>query len=461
MEISLKDIGAIDRANIICDGVTIITGKNGSGKSSIAKSVTASISARFFSSNNLLTDCVRFVKQKLNYTVDTIVYYFRPRFYIDAHMKNLNKFYLDFAAAEKIVSSNYKPADLVGLVEDIGLVVEEMKNNKKLYLNYIEKNPKQERKQSPFYFEESEVIALFDSAIKDANYAISYLTQKIDMSKYVYETIKLELNDSFNNQLIPLSKEGADPEIRLSDGVKSFIYNHNSFANSNVLNGFGIENSYYISDGLVLDKINNRRVKKVTNSNSDVSPSYAALDEILMSSILPSNNIVYRSSLEDHFPKIFEIFNKIWPHEIIKRKNIMINSDTGLNILNEASGAKIFIILKQLFVNGHLNDKTLVIIDEPENHLHPEWQELFASLILLLSKSTGAKFVCITHSQTMLLALDVYSYKYDARKNFRVYFGHKDSNRFSLFEDCTNKVEYAHKMLTDPYIFMGTELINK
>ena len=42
--------------------------------------------------------------------------------------------------------------------------------------------------------------------------------------------------------------------------------------------------------------------------------------------------------------------------------------------LNEvATGIKAFSIIQLLLKNGHIDNRTLLIIDEPESHLHPQW----------------------------------------------------------------------------------------
>ena len=75
-------------------------------------------------------------------------------------------------------------------------------------------------------------------------------------------------------------------------------------------------------------------------------------------------------------------------------------------------GAKIFAILKMLLKNGCLNSNTYLILDEPESHLHPEWQNLFAEIIALLVKEIGLKTVITSHSPNFVLAIQTFSQKY-------------------------------------------------
>ncbi|OQY54954.1 MAG: hypothetical protein B6247_09760 [Candidatus Parabeggiatoa sp. nov. 2] len=52
--------------------------------------------------------------------------------------------------------------------------------------------------------------------------------------------------------------------------------------------------------------------------------------------------------------------------------------------MNVAAGIKYFGLLQRLAENNQLKSDHLLIIDEPENHLHPEWQLLLAELIVNL-----------------------------------------------------------------------------
>ena len=65
-------------------------------------------------------------------------------------------------------------------------------------------------------------------------------------------------------------------------------------------------------------------------------------------------------------------------------------------------------------------DDYIIIIDEPEIHLHPEWQLIFAELIVLIQKEFGMHILLNTHSPYFLNAIQVFSKKYgnDASSGF-------------------------------------------
>lgn len=80
-----------------------------------------------------------------------------------------------------------------------------------------------------------------------------------------------------------------------------------------------------------------------------------------------------------------------------------------LDIVNISTGMKSFIIIKTLLQNGSIDENGIIILDEPEIHLHPEWQLKFAEIIVLLQKEFGLNILLNTHSPYFLNAIEVYS----------------------------------------------------
>ncbi|RKZ63143.1 MAG: hypothetical protein DRR08_04325 [Candidatus Parabeggiatoa sp. nov. 2] len=77
--------------------------------------------------------------------------------------------------------------------------------------------------------------------------------------------------------------------------------------------------------------------------------------------------------------------------------------------MNVAAGIKYFGLLQRLAENNQLKSDHLLIIDEPENHLHPEWQLLLAELIVNLVNQHKVYVLINSHSPYLIEALKVYS----------------------------------------------------
>ena len=111
-----------------------------------------------------------------------------------------------------------------------------------------------------------------------------------------------------------------------------------------------------------------------------------------------------------------DISNKI--QDVINGKFIKNNLDTfifekkdkQIKLINTATGIKYFGILQVLSQNNHLHNNQILILDEPEVHLHPKWQLKLAEVIIFLVKNS-VKILVNSHSPYMIEALQKYSKK--------------------------------------------------
>ncbi len=86
-----------------------------------------------------------------------------------------------------------------------------------------------------------------------------------------------------------------------------------------------------------------------------------------------------------------------------------------------ATGIKSFAMLQLLLRNGFINDRSLIILDEPEAHLHPQWIVEYAKVIVDMNKRIGAKFFIATHNTDMVSALRYISEKEETLDNLTYY----------------------------------------
>lgn len=121
----------------------------------------------------------------------------------------------------------------------------------------------------------------------------------------------------------------------------------------------------------------------------------------------------------------------------------------NLKMINLSTGMKNFVILKQLLQNGSIDENGIVILDEPEIHLHPEWQLKFAEIIVLLQIEFGVHVLLNTHSPYFLNAIEVYTNKYGIGDKCRYYLAEEKNGRVGM-EDVTNEVERIYAKLARP-----------
>jgi len=102
--------------------------------------------------------------------------------------------------------------------------------------------------------------------------------------------------------------------------------------------------------------------------------------------------------------------------EISYFKNIN-NKAEKIQMFNTASGIKSFGVIQLLNQNRFLNQKYVLLIDEPEVHLHPKWQIEYVKLIIELVKR-DIKVLITSHSPYMIEALKIFSIKEKIKNNF-------------------------------------------
>ena len=73
-------------------------------------------------------------------------------------------------------------------------------------------------------------------------------------------------------------------------------------------------------------------------------------------------------------------------------------------------------------------------MDEPEVHLHPEWQVKLAEILVLLVKELNVNLFINSHSPQFIEAIEVYSIKYGLRNETNFYLTKKaeDSEKYNV-----------------------------
>lgn len=108
---------------------------------------------------------------------------------------------------------------------------------------------------------------------------------------------------------------------------------------------------------------------------------------------------------------------------------------------NTATGIKSFGLLQLLMKTDFLNERHLLIIDEPESNLHPEWQLKYAEFIVKLSKY-NIPLLITTHSPYIVQALRVFSKREGITEKTKFYLADKvdDSSEITDVTDDLNKI---------------------
>jgi len=117
---------------------------------------------------------------------------------------------------------------------------------------------------------------------------------------------------------------------------------------------------------------------------------------------------------------------------------------------NVASGAKTFAVLKRLAENGQFHGHRTLVVDGPENGLHPAWQVVLAETLVVLNKEFGLKVFLATHSPYFVRAVDACSRRYGVEGRCRFYRTAELEDGLYRTEDVTDGTERIFRDLYLP-----------
>lgn len=436
MNIRLKNIGIIKDSSVDIDGITIITGKNNSGKSTFGKAVYSVVSAAENLYENATRDIVEYAEELItnrvrsnkmntlfrgmlnysfnNYSILKDVYNHRfPKISSIPELKE----YISF------ISSAVDGIDLNGdedLLKKSGLI-----NNENL------ENAKNELSED------------FDE--------VSRLIDKYsDFIEYEQSKLYHTLNAEFNKQITPVKlSDTTDCQISVQTAADiceiKIDTKNRSISCSDNLPFSEKDNVIFFDDATIVDAIiPNRSYRNnlhfgIENFQQYIDSSNHGI--ALLRKLSKENTGIGAMVDEDRYREIENLINTVINDDIVEKDRRYVFSSDCLELSNLATGAKAFAVIKILLMNGSIDKNTILILDEPESHLHPEWQNVFAQLVALLVKEIGIKVILTSHSPNFVLAMQTYSIKYHLSGITNVYttVRHQDGYRvdYKLVEDMT------------------------
>ncbi|EII3093229.1 AAA family ATPase [Vibrio cholerae] len=107
-------------------------------------------------------------------------------------------------------------------------------------------------------------------------------------------------------------------------------------------------------------------------------------------------------------PKFLEEFSVLASYDLVDLANIEFTKDLEDRkfFLTEASSGELCILFNILAIAGSISDNSIVLLDEPELSLHPEWQRDFLPLIQnMFSSYKSCHFIIATHSPSIVSSI--------------------------------------------------------
>lgn len=404
IRVKTENFRAINKADIIIDGITVVAGENGCGKSTLSKLLyflykTVSnydlVVKENLASN--LSDVIKFldiVRQELRVSI-------KDRSIRDEFRRELYGLRRNLMVSEFLEDELKNWDALVVRIEDAYNESNIKESNKfrqnNVRLNYIIKDilknehDENEEDLNPF----SKIKNVIESKFEDA------------ISK-----IKSRPTSVFIEELKSIFPDGELPKkfevLEFDDLIVSLNNDYLSIP-------YSIQNVVYTDTPMMISVEDSHNIW------------WDDLNELLLAKNINPNN------------KISQIISKeITQGDIVTEEGIYSTDDfkfkrsDGIifNLLDVATGIKSFSILQMLLKNGSITDKTLLICDEPESNLHPQWIIEYARIIVMLNKELGVKFFIASHNPDMVSAIRYISEKEGTLHGVNFYLAEKSKEKF-------------------------------
>lgn len=433
MRLSIDNIGKIKNAQININGVCIIAGVNNTGKSTMGKSLFSAFSSLFDIDKKIEDEKVDALQATINRNLINIS---TNKF----RFKDSRIYFINRVFSEKFIK------DVINILnkEDFKELTKDKINNViiKHFNDFLNRNYKDLGVEKNF----------IDSYIDDISASFLDILS-VDKRVFQDSLVTKALNSEFNNQINNINSDNIGKIVlSLKDNdIQIDVKNNKATLKDTNVNIFS--ECVYIDNPFIIDDLN--------------SHAYYPYRESFFNGFLDHRSHLYKKLSGMNKKNTVEqivVNNKI--SDILNKLNTVVggtiynngsnyvysndNFKEGLDIRNLSAGLKTFAIIKMLLLNGAIEENGLIILDEPEIHLHPKWQLVFAEIIVLLQKEFGLHILLNTHSPYFLNAIEVYSQVHGIEDKCNYYLA-SNNGKFAELKEIVGSLEEIYDLLAEPF----------
>lgn len=421
MKLRIENFAKIKEAEIQLDGITVIAGLNDTGKSTVGK-VLYSV---FNSLNTIDKSVADERKSDINNLCTEVV---------DGLLNQEDIYMID------------DEGNLISMVDSLTQKIMEYGGEltKQAYKELLQREFMESDEEAP----EEEV----DEYVENTYPRMSALKNTPDIELYK-EVLGRYFARIFLEQMNNCDAQESDAAVTLTVKEKEIkaLFRKNKCVEMEMPVRI-LHEAFFIDDPFVLDEISPRRFHVGGVSIRDnLKRRIRYQGRNIMDGIFDA--VTSKESLKE----INDVFDKVVNGTIINTREGMKYNTQGhkepIAIANLSAGLKGFILIRTLLEKGILKEKDVLILDEPEVHMHTQWQLFYAQIIVLLQKYFDLTILVTTHSSHFLQAIEYYSKFYKLNEKCNYYLARKGEDGVT-FENVTEDTSKIYSEMVEPSILL-------
>lgn len=422
MRIKIENIGKVRHADVKLNGITVVAGENSSGKSTVGKILFSSVKAvadaredddknRERAINKLVTSLYMRLKSVANRFNNPEI----DKLFPIPH----RQFTKALMEAEENVSLEDHLNKLVSAIQ-----------------NLEDATPR--------------IKALM---LQDLDNIVIAIKNKDNRAATIKTIMEYSIESEFMNSICSYGCDKAKVCLSDDDGK---IYLDLNIENEKVLNvrvghGEPLSDATYVESPLYIHMLDTllraetfREAERNTLRRSMLPIHIKDLAEKIDGLRLASDTTHFEETLN-----INDIINGEFQYDTKKRQLFFRQYNYSISPINVASGIKSFGLVQMLLQTNTIGANKILIWDEPENHLHPEWQIAFAKLLVQLS-NMGIPVLVSTHSPYFVQGVRYFAAQQEVEKYVSYYLAEIGEDNLAELREVTDDLNAIFIKLSKP-----------